>query len=105
MSGSIARTPPSYKRTHVVDNNTFLSFFDFFTANDPTHGFVDFVGKEDAIASGMMKFDNGKILMSADLRNDTTTGRRSVRVHSKSTFTGGIFILIWIIHPLGAAHG
>eukprot|EP00750_Incisomonas_marina_P017962 INCI2662.1.p1 GENE.INCI2662.1~~INCI2662.1.p1 ORF type:complete len:271 (+),score=38.31 INCI2662.1:183-995(+) len=85
-----------YKRTFSVTNDTFLSFFNFFTDADPTHGFVDFVDASDAQASGLLELDfngQGQILMSADRQNDTSSGRRSIRVQSNPTFTGGISVI------------
>jgi len=93
LSGGDASTV-SYNRTYSVTNDTFLSFFSFFTAADPTHGFVDFVDADDAVASGMIQVDGGQILMSADRTNDTTSsGRRSIRVQSNPTFDEAIIII------------
>lgn len=93
VAGADAGRPEAtdYKRTFSVTNDTFLSFFNFFTDADPTHGFVDFVDADDAQASGLLELDfngQGQILMSADRQNDTSSGRRSIRVQSNPTFTG-----------------
>ena len=88
-----AHASGEYIRTHAVTNSTFLGFFNFFTDSDPTHGFVDFVDQDDALNSGLLKLDNGQIIMAADNVNDTSTGRRSVRVQSNPTFTEAIFII------------
>ena len=44
----------AYVRTHAVDNNTFLDTFSFFEGPDPTHGFVDFVSRDEALKSGLL---------------------------------------------------
>ena len=48
----------AYVRTHAVDNNTFLDTFSFFEGPDPTHGFVDFVSRDEALKSGLLSLGN-----------------------------------------------
>lgn len=76
----------AYVRTHAVDNNTFLDTFSFFEGPDPTHGFVDFVSRDEALKSGLLSLGQGIVRMAAET-TDTTKPRRSIRVQSKGTPT------------------
>ena len=88
LAAAALSSPSAYTRTHSVTNDTFLSFFSFFSDSDPTHGFVDYVTKDDAVSSGLLQLTDNQILMAADRTNDTSTGRRSIRVQSNPTFSG-----------------
>ena len=48
----------AYVRTHAVDNNTFLDAFSFFTGPDPTHGYVKFVSRDEALSSSLLSLSD-----------------------------------------------
>ena len=82
----------AYVRTHAVDNNTFLDAFSFFTGPDPTHGYVKFVSRDEALSSSLLSLSEGTVRMAAET-TDTSSPRRSIRVQSKALFSGAIFII------------
>ena len=77
-----------------LTGDTFWEAFVFFTDADPTHGFVDFVGKDEAMSSGLAGVNNqGQIFMNADSTNvSASTGRRSVRIASSKAYNKGLFV-------------
>jgi hypothetical protein len=90
---SLAATPVwKYTRVLTIDNSSFLDAVDFFDGDDPTHGYVNYLNREDALSAGLVKLSNGQIVMSAE-QTDTASARRSVRVHSRAVFTQAIFII------------
>ncbi|KAI1324169.1 glycoside hydrolase family 16 protein [Xylariaceae sp. FL0255] len=73
-----------------------LDGFAFFTGKDPSHGFVDYQSKEDAMAQGLVSIDEfNRVRLGVDSVHTYTTsdtGRPSVRITSKDDFTHGLFI-------------
>jgi len=73
----------------------FFKMWEFFTDKDPTHGTVDFVGKETAIADGLVQVTEKRVYIGADMKtkvNDESRGRRSVRIQSNRMYNAGLFI-------------
>lgn len=73
--------------------NNFFSMFDFFTAPDPTNGFVKYVDQATAQRSGLIKTAAGSVYMGVDSTNVTPGGRPSVRITSKKSYNTGLIIL------------
>lgn len=83
---------PAYHRVLNINSSSFMDTVQFFTEADPTHGSVNFISASEALADGLVRFNNGQIFMSADLKSEGTP-RRSVRVFSKATFTKGVMVI------------
>jgi hypothetical protein len=90
----------------------FFDGFDFFTAKDPTLGFVTYLNKTAAFAAGLAGVNSaGHVFMRADHTAGGTLPRRSVRVTSKQVFdpkmlsadtAGAILVVVDIAHmPTG----
>lgn len=79
----------SYTISETYDSTNFFTNFDFFTAADPTHGFVMYQTQSAAESLGLTKVINGnQVYIGVD--NSTTlgegsTGMPSVRLQSKTT--------------------
>ena len=74
--------------------NTFFDGFTFYAGVDPTNGYVNYVNQSYANATGLINTSDTSIYMSADSTNVANEyGRKSVRVETKATFNGGLFIL------------
>jgi hypothetical protein len=79
---------------------------------DPTHGSVNYLSKSQALSSGIVNVNNGKIRLGVDSTNKaallgssrTKHGRNSVRVESKEYYSSGILIAD-IEHMPGTACG
>lgn len=83
----------------LVDDFSGINFFpnfDFFTDEDPTHGFVKYVDEATAHDSGLIKinteWDGIQAYMGVDHSNITHDGRPSVRITSKKSYNHGLFI-------------
>ncbi|KAA8643526.1 hypothetical protein EYZ11_004286 [Aspergillus tanneri] len=71
---------------------SFFDKFTFFTAPDPTNGFVKYVDRQTAQNSGLISTD-GSIRMGVDSTNVAPGGRQSVRITSNQAYDRGLFIL------------
>ncbi|KAK2882561.1 hypothetical protein FQN49_000246 [Arthroderma sp. PD_2] len=105
----IGRTFASYSLVDNFEGSTFFSNFDFFTGSDPTHGFVKYVGEEEARSAGLIdiesRYDGSKVVrMGADHKNVAPDGRPSVRITSKKSYNQGLWIIDFA-HVPGAACG
>ncbi|KAM5464680.1 hypothetical protein MauCBS54593_006771 [Microsporum audouinii] len=99
----------SYSLVDNFEGSTFFSNFDFFTGGDPTHGFVKYVGEEEARSAGLIeiesRYDGSQVVrMGADHKHVTPDGRPSVRISSKKSYNQGLWIIDFE-HVPGAACG
>jgi len=81
----------------VVDDyspDTFASKFDFFTGDDPTTGYVNYVDYDTATSEGLYSVSNNQVYMGVNY-NDTASGRGrdSVRISSKDSYQHGLIVL------------
>ncbi|KAF3064115.1 Endo-1,3(4)-beta-glucanase xgeA [Daldinia childiae] len=86
-----------YSLTTHYAGQGLLDSFSFFTGNDPSHGFVDYQSKEDALAKNLVSVENdyNSVRLGVDSNNTYSTsdkGRPSVRLTSDDAFTHGLFI-------------
>jgi hypothetical protein len=81
----------NYDAKNLFDN------FDFINEPDTsfTSGFAQYTAKDEAMKSGLARYVNGKVRIGVDANNTyslTSTGRKSVRLHSKKTFDNGLLV-------------
>ncbi|KAF7898415.1 hypothetical protein EAF00_004861 [Botryotinia globosa] len=96
----IGEVSATNKYTLVDDyaGTNFFDMFDFYTGADPTSGFVSYTSKEVAgnanseLGVALTKVENGQAYMGVDYVNVVITGRPSVRIESKETYTHGLII-------------
>ncbi|KAF2259698.1 hypothetical protein CC78DRAFT_502797 [Lojkania enalia] len=80
----------------------FFSQFEFFTAPDPTNGFVQYVDQATALNTGLINAtNNGTISWGVDSINQTPQGRPSVRITSKKAYDSGLVVLDVAHMPTG----
>jgi len=92
----------SYVLTDLWQGNTFFNNFNFFTAADPTHGYVTYVDYNTAQKNGLISTSANSIIMKADDTNVASgSGRMSVRIESYKTFNAGLFIIDLTHMPAG----
>ncbi|KJZ72402.1 hypothetical protein HIM_08205 [Hirsutella minnesotensis 3608] len=73
---------------------SFFDMFDFFTDDDPTEGYVDYVSEATARANGLIKTTATSVYMGVDHSNISSgRGRRSVRIELKNSYNHGLFLL------------
>ncbi|CEP00625.1 GH16 domain-containing protein [Plasmodiophora brassicae] len=95
---------PAYTQTASWTSSNFLDQFDFFTGDDPTHGYVDYVDRLTASSGGLVPIVNNAQQLRADhtaIVSGNARGRRSVRLESKQQFNGGLFLLDLAHVPVG----
>jgi len=97
---------PSFAQKYaLVDNwfgNNFLANFDFWTSGDPTHGYVQYVSQATAQANGLINVtDSAVYLYSEHTKVANSPGRQSIRISTKKTYNGGLFILDLSHMPTG----
>lgn len=95
--------PRTYVLSTSLKGETFFDNFDFYTSDDPTHGYVDFVGYEEAKTLKMVSYDNstGLVYMGSDyseIPSDSSRGRKSIRVESRYSTDGNVLIIIDLKH-------
>lgn len=92
----------------AIENSTDnMQASDYPGTGDPTHGFVNYLGLDDAKARGLFKTDNDQVYLGSDFTTKLSTsvqGRDSIRVESKANFSQGLLIAD-IAHMPGNACG
>lgn len=95
----------TYGNEQNWSGNNFYNQFDFFTAADPTNGFVKFVDRSTAQNMGLISVNSaGQVYMGVDHTNAAPSGRSAVRLSSKTSFTTGLLI-IDLAHMPGSVCG
>jgi hypothetical protein len=74
------------------NGGSFFDEFNFFTGDDPTHGFVQYVDQGTASSAGLISEKNGVVYLAPDSTNIAPSGRQSVRLESKDTFNQVLII-------------
>ncbi len=84
-----------YALTDSYERDNFFDAFTPFTESDPTAGFVQYVDYAAAMQNKMIgavgNYGNATY-MGVDYNTTSDTGRQSVRITSKATFTKGLFL-------------
>ena len=115
---SINTTSTHSKRSttyNLVDKfagETFFDNWDFWSYGDPTHGQVNYLSQSDAMKKNLTFVQSdGTAVLAVDDYTWLKDGeqRNSIRIQSKKTYNGGLFILdayceYSILHPVFALH-
>ncbi|KAK5456230.1 hypothetical protein LTS15_005549 [Exophiala xenobiotica] len=105
-----------------TDGSGFADKFNFFTDDDPTHGYVNYVDYNTAVTEGLYQTENERnIYLGVDHTNNATgRGRNSLRLESKAVYNHGLFIIdlqhmpggqcavwpaLWFLGPDWPSHG
>ncbi|KZP01551.1 glycoside hydrolase family 16 protein [Calocera viscosa TUFC12733] len=83
----------------------FFDSWDFFSASDPTNGLVNYLDASDAWNAGLVNTTANQASMKVDDTTWLSQGqpRNSVRISTKKTYGGGLFILDIDAMPYGCA--
>lgn len=74
------------------NGGSFFEEFTFYTGDDPTHGFVQYVDQGTASSSGLISEKNGVVYLAPDSTNVAPSGRKSVRLESVDSFNEVLII-------------
>lgn len=101
---------PNYSKLdyHLVDTYSGTSFFDnfdFFSETDPSNGFVIYVDQSGAEWLNLTYATSESAILKVDTSTnvDTSSGRRSVRITSKTQYDSGLFVFDVAHTPYGCA--
>ncbi|APA14232.1 hypothetical protein SS1G_11977 [Sclerotinia sclerotiorum 1980 UF-70] len=84
-----------YQLEEKYSGDNFFDAFNFFTAPDPTHGFVTYVSESAASQQGLISVRSDGVYMGVDFKtvlSPSGAGRNSVRIESKKSWTHGLFV-------------
>ncbi|KAJ6604155.1 concanavalin A-like lectin/glucanase domain-containing protein [Mycena vulgaris] len=92
---------------HLTDSYAGSDFFDnfsFWDTDDPTHGTVDYVSRADGEAAGLIDVNSaGNAIMRVETTATVDSVRKSIRITTKQSFTGGLVIMDSVHMPTGCA--
>ncbi|WVR05808.1 hypothetical protein IAU60_002833 [Kwoniella sp. DSM 27419] len=106
-SASGATRPTSSSSWLKVEEYSGSNFFDesnwnFWSWDDPTHGTVQYLDREDAWNSGLISINGaGNAIMAVDTTEVVQGGRKSIRIHGNQIFTGGLVLMDAVHMPTG----
>ncbi|KZZ89267.1 endo-1,3(4)-beta-glucanase [Ascosphaera apis ARSEF 7405] len=97
VSLAAAVVPVAATTYTLLDNyepSTYADNFTVFNGADPSGGYVQYIDAETAYNEGMLGIKDNAIYIGVDHQNIVTDGpgRRSVRLHSKGSYSSGLFI-------------
>ncbi|KAF8581538.1 glycoside hydrolase family 16 protein [Ramaria rubella] len=93
----------------LVDKYAGQNFFDqwdFFTSADPTHGNVEYVSQQEATSLGLTSVGSDNVtFIAVDDNSIVPVGgnRKSVRITSQKSYSGGLFVMDANAMPTGCA--
>ncbi|OJD17897.1 hypothetical protein AJ78_02069 [Emergomyces pasteurianus Ep9510] len=94
VNSFIAFSQARYVLKDEYNQGNFLEQFDFFSGDDPTHGYVNYVDRGTAESQGLVSTRGRTIYMGVDSVNVASgRGRSSVRVTSKKAYDRGLIII------------
>lgn len=97
---------PTQSSSWTVSNsytgNQFFSDWDWFTSPDPTNGIVDYIDANAARSNNLAYVNNaGNFIMAVETTGTVSGNRKSVRITTKASYTGGVVIMDAIHMPTG----
>lgn len=107
-AGADFRPAGNYHLSERWHADTFTKHIDFFTAKDPTNGFVNYVDQKTAEKNGLFKIQSdGSLYMGVDHSSTIDpngVGRDSVRIESKGFYDYGLYV-VDVAHMPGSICG
>lgn len=93
--GEVSENLVPYALASTWNGNAFYDAFNFFTGNDPTHGYVDFLTLAAARAINITFVNSrNQVYMGTDYTSVASgRGRRSLRTETKNSYNDGLIVL------------
>jgi hypothetical protein len=85
--------------------SVFFDKFDFWTAADPTHGFVQYIDQNTAWKNGLITKSGSSVYIGVDHTNQAPNGRESIRLTSKASYNSGSLVILDLAHMPGSICG
>lgn len=90
---SLLNNAYAYTLVDTFNATNFFDEFDFFTAADPTFGFVEYISQSVAENDDLVGYQNNQVYMGVDSTTQNPTGgRNSVRVSSSTAYSKQLFL-------------
>ncbi|KAF8075109.1 concanavalin A-like lectin/glucanase domain-containing protein [Lyophyllum atratum] len=95
----------TWKQVDKFQGEGLLKDWDFYNKPDPTHGLVNYQDAASAKSKGLAVVKDGQVILSVDDTTHLRPGekRDSVRINSKKTYNGGLFIADFAAMPVGCS--
>ncbi|CAE6407593.1 unnamed protein product [Rhizoctonia solani] len=102
-STTSAPTPSStWSLQTRMQGSTFFDGWEFWAYPDPTNGAVDYQNLDGSSAAGLHEINSdGNAIMRVETTQQVSGNRKSVRLHSHTTYNGGLVILDAVHMPYG----
>ncbi|CAE7678013.1 unnamed protein product [Symbiodinium sp. CCMP2456] len=86
---------PRYTPVERLVGPDFFEHWNFYSGPDPTHGTVEFVTEMEAWNNKLLSASPGGVYMGVDntTKLGSEGGRKAVRIESKKSYNGGMFVL------------
>jgi len=86
----------------TYQGQSFFDGWDFFTADDPTHGIVQFVDEGTAKNAGLLEVnDAGHAIMRVETTPQVQANRQSIRITTNTSIEGGLVLMDSVHMPTG----
>ncbi|CAE6338481.1 unnamed protein product [Rhizoctonia solani] len=102
-SSTAAPTPSSsWTIQSRIQGNNFFDAWEFWSFPDPTNGAVDYQTLDGSTSAGLHEInENGNAIMRVETTQQVSGNRKSVRLHSRTTYNGALVILDAVHMPYG----
>ncbi|GCB18190.1 probable glycosidase C21B10.07 [Aspergillus awamori] len=91
-----------YKLVDTYSGNSFFDRFNYYSGEDPTDGFVQYVNQSTSNSLNLTYAGEDSVVLKVDTSNkNATKGRQSVRLESKTSYDSGLFIFDILHTPYG----
>jgi len=91
-----------WKLNQTYAGQSFFNGWDFWSDADPTHGIVAYQSQQDAFSSNLTSINQqGHAIMAVDTTPVVSGNRKSIRIGSQITFTGGLLTVDVVHMPTG----
>lgn len=95
LAAACFATCRAYTLVQTYDSTNFMDEFTFFTATDPTDGYVIYDSEEQAEDDYLLSTDGYQVYLGVDWTNVASTGgRQSVRVTSNEAFSESLQVYL-----------
>lgn len=104
ISGLSSVSAATWTQTTSISGNEFYDDFDWFSETDPTNGLVTYQTQSAARSQNLSYVNsNNHFVMAVSTVPTALSGRNSVRIQSKASYSDGVYVLNVTHIPTGCA--